>query len=153
MISNGKKTLILLGGLWHDFDGFANTMQTLLTPHGFQVEATYDLDRLSQLEEHDYDIVISYTSFSKHREGYNDTSPVKLTNAQIDSLTNWVRKGGALLAVHSATVLGESEAALGELLGGVFVSHPPPFNFAVYPVYGEHPITMEIEACTIHDEF
>lgn len=153
MTTNGKNVLILLGGLWHDFDGFASTMQALLTPHGFQVEATYDLDHLLHLEEHHYDVVISYTCFSLHREGYNDNSPEKLTNAQIDGLTSWVRKGGAFLAVHSATVMGKSDAALGELIGGVFVSHPPPFNFTVYPIYGEHPMTKGIEAFAVHDEF
>ncbi len=153
MTSTGKKVLILLGGLWHDFDGFASTMQALLTPHGFQVEATYDLDILSHFEDHHYDVVISYTCFSLHREGYNNTSPEKLTNAQIDGLANWVRKGGALLAVHSATVMGESDVALGELIGGVFVSHPPPFNFTVYPIFEQHPITTGIEAFAIHDEF
>lgn len=153
MTSNGKHVLILLGGLWHDFDGFASAMQSLLAPHGFQVEATYDLDSLSGLEENRYDLVISYTCFSPHREGFNDNSPEKLTNAQIDGLTSWIRKGGALLAVHAATVIGESDAALGELIGGVFVSHPPAFTFTVYPVFGEHPITMGIEAFTVHDEF
>jgi len=151
--TNGKNVLILLGGLWHDFDGFASAMQALLTPHGFQVEATYDLDRLSNFEEHHYDVVISYTCFSAHREGYNDVSPEELTKNQIDGLTSWVHKGGALLAVHSATVMGKSDPALGELIGGVFVSHPPPFTFTVYPVYGEHPTTMGIEAFTVHDEF
>ncbi len=153
MTSNEKKVLILLGGLWHDFDGFASVMQALLTPHGFQVEATYDLDHLLHLEEHDYDVIFSYTCFSQHREGYNDTSPEKLTNAQIDGLTNWVRNGGALLAVHSATVIGESDGALGELIGGVFVSHPPPFTFTVYPVFEQHSITTGIEAFSVHDEF
>ncbi len=153
MTSNGKKVLILLGGLWHDFDGFADAMQTLLTPYGFQVEATYDLDSLSHFEEHHYDVVISYTCFSPHREGYNDISPEKLTTTQIDGLTSWVRSGGAFLAVHSATVMGESDAALGELIGGIFVSHPPPFTFTVYPVFGEHPITMGIESFAVHDEF
>ena len=51
MESNRKNVLILLGGLWHDFDGFASSMQVLLAPHGFQVEATYDLDCLLHLEE------------------------------------------------------------------------------------------------------
>jgi len=153
MTSNGKNVLILLGGLWHDFDGFASTMKSLLAPHGFQVEATYDLDSLSHLDENHYDVVISYTCFSPHREGFNDISPEKLTNVQIDGLTNWVRNGGALLAVHSATVTGESDTALGELLGGVFVSHPSPFTFTVYPVYGEHPMTIGIEAFAVHDEF
>lgn len=153
MTSNKKNALILLGGLWHDFDGFASAMQSLLGPHGFQVDATYDLDRLLHIEENLYDLVISYTCFSPHRDGFNDISPEKLTNAQIGGLASWVRNGGALLAVHSATVMGESDAALGELIGGVFVSHPPAFCFTVYPVFDEHPITTGIEAFTVHDEF
>jgi uncharacterized protein len=151
--TNGKHVLILLGGLWHDFDGFASAMQFLLEPHGFQVEATYDLDSLLHLEEKRYDLVLSYTCLSPHREGYNDNSPEKFTNAQIDGLTSWTRSGGALLAVHAATVIGESDAAFGELIGGVFVSHPPAFAFTVYPVFGQHPITMGIDAFTVHDEF
>jgi len=153
MTSNRKKALVLLGGLWHDFDGFADAMQSLLTPHGFQVEATYDLDHLLQLEEYHYDVIISYTCFSLHREGYNDTTPESLTNPQIDGLTNWIRNGGALLAAHSATVMGKSDPALGELIGGVFVSHPAPFSFTLSPIYGEHPITNGIDAFTVHDEF
>lgn len=153
MTSNKKNILILLGGLWHDFDGFASAMQTLLEPHDFQVDASYDLDTLLHLDENRYDVVISYTCFSPHREGFNDITPEKLTDAQIDGLTNWIRKGGALLAAHSATVLGESNAALGDLIGGVFVSHPPAFTFSVYPVFREHPITKGIEAFTVHDEF
>lgn len=153
MTSNGKNVLILLGGLWHDFDGFASAMQALLAPPGFHVKATYDLDSLLYLEENRYDVVISYTCFSPHREGYNDISPEKLTNAQIDGLTNWIRSGGAFLAAHAATVIGESDPGLGELIGGVFVSHPPAFSFTVYPVFEEHPMTMGIEAFTVHDEF
>ena len=153
MAIKGKRILILLGGLWHDFDDFASAMQSFLEPHGFQVEATYNLDSLSHLDENRYDVVLSYTCLSPHREAYNDTSPEGLTNAQIAGLSNWIHNGGALLALHAATVIGESDPALGELIGGVFVSHPPPFTFTVYPVFGEHPITAGIEAFTVHDEF
>lgn len=153
MTLSGKRVLILLGGLWHDFDGFANTIGSLLKAHGLQVEATYDLDKLSRLAETQYDIVLSYTCLSLHEESSNDISPDRLTNAQIDGLTSWVRSGGALLAAHAATVIGASDPALGELIGGVFVSHPPAFAFTVYPMFGEHPITTGIEAFTVHDEF
>jgi type 1 glutamine amidotransferase len=150
---NGKDVLVLLGGQWHDFDGFASAMQALLEPHGLHVKATYDLDSLLHLEQNQYDLVLSYTCLSPHQEGTNDTSPDRLTNAQIDGLTSWIRSGGAFLAVHAATVIGESDPALGELIGGVFVSHPPPYTFTVYPMFGQHPITADIEAFTVHDEF
>jgi type 1 glutamine amidotransferase len=149
----GKRILILLGGQWHDFDGFAGAMESLLEPHGLQVEATYDLDCLLRLEENRYDVVLSYTCLSPRREGNNPTGPEKLTDAQVNGLVSWVRNGGALLAAHAATVIGESDPALGGLMGGVFVSHPPQFAFTVYPMFGEHPITAGIEAFTVHDEF
>ena len=153
MTVQGKRILILLGGLWHDFDGFASAMQSFLGPHGFQVEATYNLGRLLHLDENRYDVVLSYTCLSPHRDGHNDTNPEGLTKVQIAGLSNWIHSGGALLALHAATVIGESDPALGELIGGVFVSHPPPFTFTVYPVFREHPITVGIEAFTVHDEF
>lgn len=153
MTLNGKKALIILGGMWHDFDGFTAAHRPLLEAAGCQVEATYDLDSLVRLPEMGVDVVISYTSLSKHREGMNDTGPEQLTEAQVRGLSGWVQAGGALLAAHSATVVGSSDPELGRLLGGVFVSHPPQFAFTIYPMYGEHPITADVEAFTVHDEF
>jgi type 1 glutamine amidotransferase len=153
MTLSGKRVLILLGGQWHDFEGFANAMQTLLEQHGWQVQATYDLDRLLHLAENQLDVVLSYTCFTSDEGRSSQPSPDRLTQAQLDGLTSWVRGGGGLLAAHAATVIGASDPALGELIGGVFVSHPPAFSFTVYPMYGEHPITTGIEAFTVHDEF
>jgi type 1 glutamine amidotransferase len=151
MTLSGKRVLILLGGQWHDFDGFANAIAPLLEVQGMQVEATYDLDKLSHLMENQYDVVLSYTCFTADEGGSKEPCPDRLTKSQLDGLVNWVR--GALLAVHAATVIGASDPALGKLIGGVFVSHPPAFAFTVYPMFGEHPITAGIEAFTVHDEF
>jgi uncharacterized protein len=148
-----KRVLIPLGGMWHPFDRFAAAMKALLEPAGYIVESTYDLDRLASLPEGGADLVISYTSLSRHREGMDDSGPEQLTDAQVDGLVRWVRAGGGLLAVHSATVVGNSNPAYEALLGGAFISHPPQFAFTVYPVSSEHPITAGIEAFTVHDEF
>ncbi|MBN2118134.1 MAG: ThuA domain-containing protein [Anaerolineales bacterium] len=152
MILNRKRVLILLGGQWHDFDGFAGAIGPLLEAQGMQVEATYDLDKLSHLAENQYDAVLSYTCFTSD-EGGAKGGPDRFTQAQFDGLAGWIRGGGAFLALHAATVIGESDPALGDLIGGVFVSHPPQFSFTVYPMFGEHPITAGIEAFTVHDEF
>ena len=148
-----KRIVILLGGMWHDFDGFAGAMRVLLEPQDYTVEPTYDLDVLARLDRAPVDLILSYTSLSRHREGYNDTGPDRLTDVQVSGLAAWLRGGGALLAAHSATVLGESNPLLGELIGGTFVSHPPQFSFTVYPLYREHPITAGVKAFTVHDEF
>lgn len=146
-----KRALILLGGSWHDFDGFAASMQQLLPD--WVVEPTCDLDRLFALKEERPDLLISDTCLSHYNDGREEHGPFLLSDAQITALTEWVREGGAFLAYHSATVMGDSNPALGTLMGGVFVEHPPQFAFTVYPVFGQHPITAGIEAFTVHDEF
>ncbi len=150
---NGKSILILLGGMWHDFDGFASAMKPVFEAGGCRVEATYDLDVLTRLDRAGYDLVLSYTCLFKHRPGCDDSGPEKLTDEQVQGLTRWVRNGGGLLAAHAATCIADSSLALGTLLGGVFVSHPEPFTFTVYPLSGEHPITAGIQAFEVHDEF
>ena len=128
-------------------------VRPLLEGAGCVVELTYDLNRLTQLDQSGVDLIISYTSLGKHREGYNDTGPEIMTLEQIRGLRRWVQAGGGLLAAHCATVLGDSDPEMGKLMGGVFVSHPPQFAFAVYPMAAEHPITAGIEAFSVHDEF
>ena len=150
---DSKKALMITGGTWHDFDGFAANMRPLVEGAGYSLKATQDLETLTGLDRMGVDLVISYTSLGKHREGYNDSGPEIMTLEQIRGLRTWVQAGGGLLAVHSATVLGDSDPELGELMGGVFVSHPPQFAFSVYPLISEHPITLGIDAFTVFDEF
>ncbi len=152
MSLSGKNILIILGGMYHDFDGFTQAMTPLLQEAGCQVQASYDLDCLLRLETMGTDIVLSYTSLSLHREE-KDTWLDQMTVPQVQGLHDWVRRGGGLMAAHSATVMGKSDPDLGRLMGGVFVTHPPQFAFTVYPMFGEHPITVGIEAFTVHDEF
>jgi len=148
-----KRALLLLGGSWHDFDGFAAWLTDLLTPHGWQVEATYDLDRLLTLEEDKPDLVISYTCFSSNPDPQNARGKSRMKNKQVKSLANWLRSGGAFYGVHSATVMGESAPLLGKLLGGRFLHHPPVFTYKVYPMFEEHDFTQKIGAFEVTEEF
>jgi type 1 glutamine amidotransferase len=145
--------LIILGGMYHDFEGFTGAMKPVLEEAGYQVNETYDLDSLTRLNDMGVDIVLSYTCLTPHQEGEVRDEPQKLTDAQIEGLRSWVQAGGALLGAHSATVVGRSGPGLGELLGGVFLEHPPQFAFTVYPMHAEHPITEGIEPFTVFDEF
>ncbi len=148
-----KCILLLLGGMWHDFAGFASAMKPVFEAEGYRVESTYDLDVLRRLEQGDYDLLLSYTCFTKHRPDHDDTGPEKLTDDQLHGLTCWLWGGGSLLAAHAATVIGDSDPELGRLLGGVFISHPEPLTFTVAPLASEHPITAGLEAFEIYDEF
>lgn len=152
-MSEGKHILIILGGIYHDFEGFTSAMKPVLETGGYTVEATYDLDKLTTLRESPYDLVLSYTSLSRHRPGEGDSHPEALTPKQTAGLAHWVRTGGALLTVHCGTVTGKDNPAFKALAGGVFVEHPPQFSFMVYPLYHEHPITEGLEAFSVKDEF
>lgn len=147
-----KKVLILLGGTWHDFDGFAAAMQPVFEQAGYTVEATYDLDALTRLGEIGCDVALLYTCLTEQLEDGRPAT-LKHSEAQVTALVEWVRAGGGLLAAHAATVAGQSSPALRALMGGAFVTHPPAFAFTIYPLYREHPITAGIPAFTVYDEF
>ncbi len=148
-----NRILMILGGLHHDFEGFAAATTPVLEARDFAVETTYDLDALLTLDEGGCDLVLSYTSLSTHREGQSDSNQETLTPAQTAALTGWVRSGGALLAVHSATVSGKPNPDMTSLFGGRFEEHPPQFSFPVYPLAHGHPITRGIATFVVHDEF
>jgi hypothetical protein len=146
-----KDILLLLGGTWHDFEGFSCTMKSLLESAGFCVHVTYDFEILTHLNELDYDLLLSYTCLGAP-EVENSNAPVKFSEAQISALVQWVECGGSFLAVHAATVIGDSSIALESLLGGAFISHPPQSIFQVIPLSAQHPITDGIEAFEVDDE-
>jgi len=107
---------MILGGLYHDFNGFALAMMSLFKGDGWTVEATYDLDALTRLDALGCQVMLSYTCLSKNGPEQEQATPERLTDEQVRGLRNWVQNGGALLAAHCATVIGESHAELARLL-------------------------------------
>jgi hypothetical protein len=138
--------LLLLGGDYHDFEGFADAVRPLFEVDGYAVEATYDLMALERLAEEEIDLVLMYTCFSADSA---DSAP---NVAQSEALFDWVQAGGGLLAVHGATVIPEDNRTLRGLVGGTFISHPPQFAFTVTPMAQTHPITRDVAAFTVEDE-
>jgi type 1 glutamine amidotransferase len=148
----GKNILMVLGGTWHDFDGFVAAMTPVFENAGYEVEATYDLDTLTRVADGHYDLILLNTCIGEVREDDGPAAP-GLTGGQAESLASWVQAGGGLLAVHAATVAGQTSPTLRALVGAAFVEHPPQFAFTIYPMYEEHPITAGIAAFAVHDEF
>ncbi|MGC9400252.1 MAG: ThuA domain-containing protein [Anaerolineae bacterium] len=141
-----KKMRLLLGGAYHDFEGFAAAVRPLFEADGYAVEATYDLTSLERLAAEEIDLVLMYTCFGA--EAADETPNV----AQTEALFDWVQKGGGLLAVHGATVIPEDNGTLRDLVGGAFISHPPQFAFSVTPMAQPHPIIRDVAAFTVEDE-
>mgnify|MGYP001608955124 FL=1 len=147
-----KKALLLLGGSWHDFDGFAAWFTAFLEKRDWEVEATYDLDRLLALEEEKFDLVASYTCFSANPDQENAKGSGMMQAEQVAAIYNWVRKGGAFYPVHSGVVLGETNPLYADLVGGRFIKHPPAFEYTVYPLFEEHEVTKGIDAFSVNEE-
>lgn len=148
---SGKQILVLLGGTDHDFEGFSIAIRPFLEAGEHRVETSYDLGALTHLGPARPDLVLLYNCLGT--SDADDGAAEIYTDTQVDALARWVRRGGGLLAVHSATVAARHNLALRALLGGVFLEHPPRFAFTVYPLNRRHPITAGIPAFTVHDEF
>lgn len=148
-----KDIWILLGGEWHDFEGFTAAMKSLLEAVGFRSHATYDPDILTRLDTLDCDLLLIYTCLARGPAEEKPGILTKFSQAQVQGLVKWVQQGGALLAVHAATVLGDSDPALENLLGGVFIRHPPRGAFPVIPLSAQHPIIDGVGAFeVVNDE-
>jgi len=151
---SSRRALIILGGIWHDFEGFTAYVTPLLQAAGFEVRSTYDMDELLTLSERGYDLVVSDTGFGRYADGRPSVGAAFLTEAQAQAWAGWVRQGGRVLGVHSATVCGAQVNPIQKaLLGARFMQHPPQFSFMVYPVLPAHPITEGVEAFAVKDEF
>lgn len=148
-----RKLLMVLGGAYHDFEGFAKHAGPLMEQAGYDVEQTYDHERLETLTGSDQPphLVLVYTSLG----GANDGTRVgtDLRDTQVTGLRDYVASGGGLLVVHCGSVSGPECGAMRALVGGWFERHPKPFSFTVYPTYPSHPITDGIEAFEVFDEF
>lgn len=99
-----------------------------------------NLERLPEVSLQDRRAVVLYIH-------HQSISP-----AALGALDDFVRRGGGLLAIHSAAASFKGEEAYTALLGGHFVSHGKVGDFRVEPVPGAPAIFGKIEPFTIRDE-
>ena len=145
------KILLLLGGVHHDFAGFAAAFGEIVGDANHTITATYDGDALLRLHEDEVDVVAIYTCLGGAQK--DGVVAEDLTAEQSGALVKWVRDGGGLLALHAATVLREGNQTMPGLIGGRFLTHPPQFDFTVTPLARKHPVTAGVAAFSVHDEF
>jgi len=146
-----KNILIFLGGEWHKFNEFDKFINQILGDL-YNIESTYDFNKLQELESKKIDVAIFYTCIDKEFNEIKENK-YKITDAQITSLINWVKSGGSLLTFHSTTVLGNLDERLKKIIGGNFISHPEPYPVTIYPLFKKHSIINGISAFTVFDEF
>jgi hypothetical protein len=136
---------LVVGGSWHDFAGFARTVTDVLRDLDFSVHESFSLGTLKELARLESKVVVLYTCLDEQASLTHDAT-------ELAALSEWVRAGGGLLALHSTAVAARTQPELKALIGGSFVSHPPKGRFLAAPMLGQHPITAGIEAFQVEDE-
>lgn len=149
------RVLLVLGGIYHEFERYAQIMGPMLETWGYSVATTYSLDSLAALAQSEpaghnpeaVDVVLMYTCI-----GGREPLPPQEAGA-LDCLVDWVAQGGRFLAAHAATVTGKHHARFAQMAGGYFIEHPPQFAFQVTPMGQAHPVTQDVPAFSVFDEF
>lgn len=76
----------------------------------------------------------------------------RLSPHGLETLENFVRQGGGLLAIHSASASFKEEERYYAILGGRFDHHGPVQDFQVRPAPGIDEIFGRVPPFTVHDE-
>jgi type 1 glutamine amidotransferase len=118
----------------------AQMLGEIVRAAGIDVTATDDVARVSTLPEGEFAGVMIYTQ--------NDT----FSPPQVEALTQFVRGGGGLVGVHSATATNKTDDAYARLLGSRFAGHGPVLDFEVTVSDPDHPIARGMRNFRIRDE-
>lgn len=157
------RILALLGGEYHPYEAGSKIMIDAASeqlniqadfvrmdnpPEGFpKAEKATIPSNIAVLEDPDlakkYDLIFAY----------NQSAWTKITDRQIEGLLSFVRNGGALVAIHSATETFQANPEYVRMLGGSFVKHEPYREMHILRIEGDHPILDGITSFAIPDEF
>jgi len=132
------RVLIVTGGEWHDYGQGATIMSAALKQAGHDVTSTQDGSALKSLGN--YNVVLLYTQGDKFKDD------------EIEALAKFVRAGGGLVGIHSASDTNKGSATYSKLIGSHFINHGPVFDFNVTVSDPTHPIAHRVQPFRIHDE-
>ena len=146
--------VLVVGGVWHDFDFARRELLTLLAEHDeFRVRCQADYEDTAWLEPdavHPAKVLVTYTC---------DVRPSAHAQRVV---RDWVEAGGRMVALHgtnSALDLTPDgwnavrEIALwADTLGSQFVAHPPIAPYTVENVAPDHWLVAGVEAFEATDE-
>jgi type 1 glutamine amidotransferase len=146
--------VLVVGGVWHDFDFARLQLLTLLAEHEeFRVRCQADFEDTAWLDPaatHHARILVTYTC---------DVRPSSRAQGRI---RDWIERGGRMLALHG-TNAGLEQTPDGwaaprdlplwfDTLGSQFVAHPPIAPYVVENVAPEHWLVAGIDPFETTDE-
>ena len=154
-----RSNLILVGGIFHDFQASAEALSDVLAPLGIESRIEPDLDAgLASLATNPVDLItvnaLRWEMIGEKYDPYRDNEAYSPSTATRAALANHLETGGALLGLHTASICFSDWPEWSQILGGRWVwgtsFHPPPERITVTPAERDGPDALP--AFEVHDE-
>ena len=154
-----RQNLILVGGIFHDFQASAEALAMILAPLGIESRIEADLDAgMASLADNPVDLLtvnaLRWEMIGEKYDPYREAeaySPPHKTRLAIEA---HLQTGGALLGLHTASICFSDWPEWGSLLGGHWVwgtsFHPQPETVSVVP--DQDNILGNLPPFAVHDE-
>lgn len=154
-----RRNLILVGGIFHDFQASAEALSDVLAPLGIESRIEPDLDAgLASLATNPVDLItvnaLRWEMIGEKYDPYRDNEAYSPPAATRAAMANHLETGGALLGLHTASICFSDWPEWSQILGGRWVwgtsFHPPPERITVTPA--ERDGSDALPAFEVHDE-
>lgn len=156
------RNLIISGGIFHPFDETSQALADILEGLGVQSEVTEDVDAaVAKLVSGNYRMLtvnalrwgmMTADKYRPYRARWAYRMPLS-TGAR---LTGFVKAGGALLGMHTASICFDDWPEWGDVLGGTWQwgesHHPPPARVRATPTRKRHALTQGVNPFDVEDE-
>lgn len=156
------RNLILHGGIYHDFAAGAQAIAEALAPLGIRSETETDVERaFARLDAGGIDLLTVYAlrwrmlDHEKY-EPFRAEYAMSVSPEGRRALEDFVRGGGALLALHTASICFDDWPGWGEVLGARWrwgqSFHPPAQSVRVHVEDADHPVCTGLADFEVEDE-
>ena len=141
-MTSTRQNLILVGGVFHDFHTSAEALAEVLAPLGIESRIETDIDAgIASLADNPVDLLtinaLRWEMIGEKYDPYRDTEAYSPPSETRTGLDTYLKAGGALLGVHTASICFSDWPEWGSLLGGRWVWgtswHPAPETITVTP--------------------
>ena len=141
-MTSTRQNLILVGGIFHDFHTSAEALAEVLAPLGIESRIETDIDAgIASLADNPVDLLtinaLRWEMIGEKYDPYRDTEAYSPPSETRTGLDTYLKAGGALLGVHTASICFSDWPEWGSLLGGRWVWgtswHPAPETITVTP--------------------
>ena len=156
------RNLIFIGGIYHPFEEAAHALSDVLEEVGIESTITSDFDAaMKVLSRKGADLFTVYAlrwGMTQHEkyEPFREKWAFEMTAARRENLSSFVRDGGGLLGMHTASICFDDWPGWKDVLGGRWVwgesSHPPLGTVEVRSAVPNHTLTEGLEDFSIDDE-